>query len=389
MSAREIRLPALSATMESATLLAWKVGAGDQIIEGQAIAEVSTDKVDMDLEAPFSGQVLTLAVEPGDEIALGAVLATIESETSDLLEGLDLATPSDLPAPVVQPESASAAAESPRDGHVTPASPAARALARDASIDLSAVTPSGRRGQVTEEDVRSAMPSTEPAQTDSPPDMASEPGPGDTKRVATRRATATAMQRSAVIPQFTIYRTLDLEDAAATRGSISWTTLIVRALAQALRAHPDLNAFWDETTKTIKRHPDTKIGVAVDRPGVGLVVTTIADPDLATVETADLHIRAAIDRARTGKVHPDDMAPASMSLSNLGGLGVDRFNALLFPPQALILSIGSIKHRATASADGSLKATLTAHVGLTVDHRVGDGADAAQYLESLAQAFIR
>jgi len=99
---------------------------------------------------------------------------------------------------------------------------------------------------------------------------------------------------------------------------------------------------------------------------------------------ADQVIRAAADRARTGKLRPEDMAPAAVTLSNLGGLGVDRFNALLFPPQAVILSAGTIRMRPVATGDGALKAALTCEVGLTVDHRVADGADGARFLDTFA-----
>lgn len=394
MSVREFRLAALSATMETATLLEWRVAPGDEVSEGQPIAEVSTDKVDMDLESPFAGTIVTLDADAGTEVPLGGLLATIETEAEDLLGGLDFVTtdtptrPEPVAPNIDEPSSQSVAGA----GNIIAASPPARKMARAEGIDLATIQPTGRRGQVTPRDVaaaianRSAKVLEPPVQPEVPSinPQAKHTYSDDPKRAAIRRATADVMNRSAAIPQFTLYRTLDLERVAATRRGISWTTVLIRALAGAVRSHPELNATWDERERQTVHSDFVRVGIAVDRPGVGLVVATIDAPDEGDAERVDADVRSLIDRARTGKIRPEDLSPASVSLSNLGGLGVDRFNALLFPPQAVILSIGSIRNRPTAGADGSLKATLTAEVGLTTDHRVGDGADAARFLETFA-----
>ncbi len=401
MSEREIRLPALSATMESAVLLEWSIQPGDEIREGQAIASVSTDKVDMDLEAPFSGTVVELIASAGEEVPLGGHLATVETDADDLLGGMTFDTGSepvvearDEPAPAIadQPDEPTAATR------IVPASPPARKMARERGIDLSRVTPTGRRGQVTPADVAAhsnqtasagnkpaPTPTRAPAGADADGAEPAELATPDPKRAAIRRATAVVMNRSASIPQFTLYRTVNVEAVAGSRGGSSWTTVLVRALAASLREHAELNAHWDDESASSVPFDQLRIGLAVDRPGSGLVVTSIGDPDLLPLDDADMAVRSLIDRTRTGKIRPDDMGQASITLSNLGGLGVDRFNALLFPPQPLILSIGTIRHRPTAAADGSLRATLSAEVGLTVDHRVADGADGARYLDT----FIR
>lgn len=409
MSAREVRLPALSATMESATLLQWNVRPGDSVTEGQPIAEVSTDKVDMDLEAPFAGTVIELSVEPGSEVPLGALLATFETEAEDLLGGLDLDGGSASSAPMPEPETVETIrpdeAPSAAPGTIVPASPPARKMARQHGIDLSQVEPTGRRGQVTPSDVAKAVdrlaresspepapsPAAEPASpvakpAASPFAAAPERPVDDARRLAIRRATVEAMNRSALVPQFTLYRTIDLEPAAARRAGASWTTVLVRALAAATREHPDLNATWDAADGVVVGNDGVKVGLAVDRPGVGLVVSSIADPDRLDLDDADAAIRALVDRTRTGKLRPEDMGAGSVTLSNLGGFGVDRFEALLFPPQAMIMSAGTIRHRPLARADGSLKATLTAEVGLTIDHRVADGAEGARFLQTFVDA---
>ena len=402
MSRREIRLPALSATMESAVLIEWSVQPGDEVREGQAIASVSTDKVDMDLEAPFAGTIVELVAAAGEEVPLGGHLATVETEADDLLGGLSFDESSgaeDVPHPTQTAERAPVS-DSGRGAGIVAASPPARKMARDRGIDLSDIDPTGRRGQVTPADVAAHAArleeKTEPAPTPRSEPPAAPPAPSpprtapaepsDARRAAIRRATAQVMTRSAAVPQFTLYRTVDVESASRSRGGTSWTTVLVRALASALREHPELNARWDDEAEGLIPFDSLRVGLAVDRPGSGLVVTSIADPDLQPLEDADAAVRALIDRTRTGKIRPEDMAQGSVSLSNLGGLGVDTFNALLFPPQPLIMSIGTIRHRPTASSDGSLRATLTAEVGLTIDHRVADGADGARYLETFVRA---
>lgn len=405
---REIRLPALSATMEEATLLAWKVAPGDEVREGQPIAEVSTDKVDMDLESPVAGIMHELLVDPGSVVPLGEVLATVATEAEDLLGGLDLGG-----GPAVSAPSPASGLPSPVSSgpvsttHIVPASPPARKMARELGIDLAAVEATGTRGQVTPVDVVRYAEARSPATTAvtptfespgsrvgwSPHDSSSRsaeltPGLGlssdvdAAKRLAVRRATADVMGGSATIPQFTLWKTLELDRAAARRGGQSWTTVLTRGLADALRRHPELNARWDEESRNVEPFDEIRVGLAVDRPGIGLVVVTLTLPD--DPEEADRLIRAAADRVRIGKLRPEDMVQASITLSNLGGLGVDRFNALLFPPQAAILSAGSIRMRPVATGERALKAVLTCEVGLTVDHRVADGADGARFLETFA-----
>lgn len=385
---REIRLPALSATMSEAVLLSWKVSVGDSVKQGQPIAEVSTDKVDMDLEAPFDGVIASLDAEPGAAVELGGLMATATTESEDLLGGLvlDAGPVEAAPAPREQPAVVAPMAAT---TGIVPASPPARKMARELGVDLTAVSPTGTRGQVTPIDVKrhaetTASPAAAPVDA-APPAAATETSADDAKRLAIRRATVDVMNRTAAVPQFTLYRTLVLDRAAGRKGGRSWTTELVRALAASLRQHPELNARWDDDSRTTVPFPTVAVGLAVDRPGVGLVVATVADPDLGDPDDADRIARTVADRAKSGKLRPEDMAQASITLSNLGGLGVDRFNALLFPPQAAILSAGSIRMRPMATSDGALKAALTCEVGLTVDHRVADGADGARFLEDFAR----
>jgi pyruvate dehydrogenase E2 component (dihydrolipoamide acetyltransferase) len=381
VSSLEIRLPALSATMEEATILSWFVKPGDTVAEGQPIAEVSTDKVDMELESPYAGTIQQLLAEQGDTVALGAPMATIESEADDLLGGIlgglggSPEAPPEPPEPrALEPELVAPAVTPapPPETTIVPAAPAARRLAREQGVDLATLTPTGRRGQVIPADVEGRSAVT-PAKA-----------PAPTQALRTRRATVEIMNRSAVIPQFALRRQLMLDQAAAAKDGRSWTTELVRALAAALREHPDLNAWWDDKSGTTVPFYALRVGLAVDRPGIGLVVAAVEDPDLMEPAAADQAVRTVIDRARSGKPKPPDMAQASVTISNLGGFGVDRFDALLFPPQPAIMSVGSIAVRPVATSDRALKTALTCEVGLTIDHRVADGADGARMLQTFA-----
>ncbi len=385
MSVTEIRMPALSATMESAQLIKWLVSEGTEVTAGQHIAEVGTDKVDMEFESPHAGTITELVAAEGSDVALGGVLALIETEGDDVLGGLILGgDESPEPETVAGTETPEPEAESQNGGATTttgiiPAAPPARKLAGELGVDLATIEPTGRRGQIISADVRGAAEGTTETR---PEPVAPQPVPPQRDN---RAATAAVMETSAQTPQFTLYRTVDLTTANERRGALGWTTALVRALASALRQHPEMRMQWDGS-RPVDPEGDIRVGVAVDRPELGLTVVSISDPDRLDRDAANEAIRELADRARSNRVRPDDIAPGHTTLSNLGGLGVDRFNALLFPPQASILSAGTIRHRPIATGDGALKASLTVELGLTVDHRVADGADGARFLTTVIDA---
>lgn len=408
MAELTVRMPALSATMEDAELLSWLVAVGDEVRAGQPLAEVTTDKVDMELESPYDGTVSALLAEPGTRVALGDPVASLSSEEDDLLGDLDLAggAVGDAPAAATDgaPATAPAAGEEPtpvRRG-IVPAPPPVRKRARELGIDLAEVVATGERGQVTRADLErhrrgtasetAEVPAAAPAgprpavAPPSPPPRPVQPaapsGGGSSRRRAIRLATARTTTRSAAVPQFTLYRRLDVTLARERRGGRSWVTELARALAAALWRHPACNATWDEEAGEVVPLPGVRIGIAVDTDD-GLVVVGVDDPDGVDPAEADHRVRAAIDRARRGKLTPEDRDGLSTTISNLGGLGVDRFDALLIPPQPTILSVGRMVDQPVV-VDGRVRVVPTMEVGLTVDHRVADGADGARLLETFA-----
>ena len=280
--------------------------------------------------------------------------------------------------------------------------PRARGLATERGIDLASVVGSGPDGLIRVADVEAltqppavapAPPAATPAPAaaparQAPPAPAAAPAqpaakaaPSDARKAAIRGAVARKMTPSAAIPQFTVWRELALDSADSRRGGLSWTTVLLRVYAAALRDVPDLLSRWEDERASEPVPPSIALAVATDR---GLLVPTLSEPDLGDAHALDAEIRAVVKAAHTGKLGPAYMGIANGSLSNLGGLGVDRFQALLTPPQASVLSLGSITRRPVA-VPGGVGLALTVHAGITVDHRVADGVHAARLLDSMAR----
>ncbi|HET7431482.1 MAG TPA: dihydrolipoamide acetyltransferase family protein [Nocardioides sp.] len=407
MARRAILMPKMSMTMTEGEVSTWLVEVGAEVHAGDPVCEVMTDKVDMEVESNVSGTLVEIVHDSG-MVDVGEPIGWVESDDADAdLLGDLFATPTPTdPEPAGQPPSSDAVLPEPDETPAPPAVeeapapsgppaavPRARALARERGLDLAGVTGTGPDGLVTVADVEAATaapaaaapapaasapaaPSPAPAPAAAPPPAVS----GD-RRTAVRRVVARIMTPSASIPQFTVWREIVLDEANAARGGLSWTTVLLRAYAAALREVPELLSRWEDDGPTEPGVPSVALAVATDR---GLLVPTFVEPDLGDAAAKDQEIRAVVAAAQTGKVDPAYMAVANASLSNLGGLGVDRFQALLTPPQASVLSLGSITQRPVA-VPGGVGLALTVQAGLTVDHRVADGAHAAQLLDFLVR----
>jgi pyruvate dehydrogenase E2 component (dihydrolipoamide acetyltransferase) len=197
-----------------------------------------------------------------------------------------------------------------------------------------------------------------------------------------RAAVARKMTESAAVPQFTVWRDIVLDEADGRRKGVSWTTALLRAYAGALREVPDLTNRWDANTASAAPSGPPAVALAVATEG-GLLVPVFLEPDLRDPRELDAELKAVVAAAHGGRLDPSYLGVANGSLSNLGSMGVDRFQALVTPPQASVLALGAIKPRPVAVPGGvGLALSLTA--GLTVDHRVGDGVHAAQLLDAFA-----
>jgi pyruvate dehydrogenase E2 component (dihydrolipoamide acetyltransferase) len=393
MTRLAIRMPKMSMTMTEGEVSEWMVRVGDEVAEGDVVCEVMTDKVDMEVESTVTGTLVEIVVESG-MATVGDPIGWVEGEDTgggfgDLLteptpDAVAEPEPSAAPvaAPVPEPEPAAAA---PASAGPVAAVPRARGLAREHDIDLSSVAGTGPDGLVRVEDVEGAR-AAPVAPTPVPPVAATAPAvaprasaPPRDRGTKIRAAVARKMTESAAVPQFTVWRDVALDGANAQRNGVSWTTVLLQAYAAALRDVPELLNRWDASTTAAVPSGPPAVALAVATPG-GLMVPVFVEPDVRDPHALDAEVKAVVAAAHSGRLDPSYLGIANGSLSNLGGLGVDRFQALVTPPQASVLALGAIARRPVAVPGGvGLALSLTA--GLTVDHRVGDGAHAAALLE--------
>ncbi|TNC29476.1 dihydrolipoamide acetyltransferase family protein [Amycolatopsis alkalitolerans] len=348
-------MPKLSMTMTEGVLVGWRKAEGDEVRAGDVVCEVTTDKVDMEVEGSVDGTLIRIVAQPEDVVAVGEPIAYLATTADDLLDGV-FDGPVEAEA-VPEPELVEATPARCEVGQAAappgwiPAVPAARNAAAERGLDLATVTPSGPGGTIRLADLPPVRPRRSP-----------------------RTAIARRMSASAEVPQFVLYRDLDL--VPSPHG---WTTMFVRAFAKALRRHPELNAEWADGQ--VRSHDHVGVAVAVDTER-GLLAPVLSDPDLDDPGALRERIGDVVRRARAGKLALGEMSGGTTTVSNLGGFGVDAFQALLSPPQATALSLGAVRQR-VVPVPGGIGVALRCTVGLTIDHRVADGADAARLLGTL------
>lgn len=416
-----VRMPKFSMAQEDAILLAWKKSPGDRISAGEVMCEVATDKVDMDVEAPFDGTIVELLAAEQQTVPVGEPIALVQTEADEFLDDLFVA-----PRPAAESASVKSAASTPAAAATTagpveigaeatrptapsrksgrPALPGARRRAAALGVKLEAVIGSGRAGVITVADVEAAaasragatsVPPSSPQTVATPvrplgeegsrspaPSGAVEPNYAvdlAPRRRAVRAAIARVMSEAASIPQFTVYGDLDLEPLARERGRIGWTTWLMWFMAATVRQFPELNARWagDHAEESDR----VGVSLAVDTP-IGLLAPVIFDPDLRSLEGVDAQVRSLVDRARMGKLQSQDLEGGTITLSNLGGFGVAAFQAVVTPPQVSAVSLGAVAPTPVVLGSG-LTVRTTCRVGVTVDHRAADGAQAARFVAQL------
>lgn len=435
----EVFMPRLSDTMQEGTITQWTKKVGDQVEKGDVLAEIETDKAVMELEAYDSGVLEKILVEPGKPVPIGTPIAIIGSgeglqePTGDSTAHAAPAEPkADQPAGAAPPtavrETAAAAASAttgretataappateparetrpaappvsplPADGGRVKASPLARAIAREAGLDLRTVRGSGPGGRVVRADVEAAVaamrtapaasPTAAPAAAASQPDV--EEIPLNTIRKITARRLTESMQQA---PHFYLTRTLNAEPLIDVRArlnaalssadpdtaKISLNDLIVKVAAAALRKHPEVNVSY--AGEKLLQHKHIHIGVAVAIPD-GLIVPVIRDADTLGIREISQRTRDLATRARQGKLKPDDIGGSTFTISNLGMFGVDQFTAVINPPEAAILAVGAVRE-VPVVRDGQLAVGKVMTITLSIDHRALDGATAAGFLADL------
>ena len=381
--ASRVVMPKLTDTMEEGVLLAWKKREGDTVQAGEALAEIETDKAVMDLEAFASGILRKILVQEGATVMSGTLIGVIgeadEDITPALTDTITVAPTAGGGAKTSAPAAAGPAPAPSRSQEETriPASPRAKALAAERGINLSTISGTGPGGRIVEEDVVNAKapPQILPAGTDQPLSQ---------MRKAIARATT---QSKAPVPHFYLTSEIDMEQAERFRDQFkqsrithpSVTDLLIKAAALALTRHPEINVSF--TGQAIRRHAHIDIGIAVGIED-GLITPVIRNCGAKSLDTISTESRTLIERARNKRLQPQEYADATFSISNLGMFDVENFIAVLIPPQAASIAVGSIRDAAIVK-DGTVKVGRRMKVTLSCDHRALDGLQGAAFLKEL------
>ena len=418
----EIRMPALSPTMEEGTLAKWLVQEGDSVSSGDLLAEIETDKATMEFEAIDEGVIGKILVPAGTEnVKVGTVIAVIGE--GDVAAAAATAAAMAAPAPVAaaaivaaEPVAASSAPQrsSTSDGNRVKASPLARRIAADRGVDLAALAGSGPGGRIVKADVDGAQPgqgapetAAPVAATPSPAPVVSAPASAPTPAPAAapfaadipHSAEKLSGMRKTIARRLTeakqtiphIYLTIDirLDALLKLRGDLnaalepqgiklSVNDLLIKALAKALVQVPACNVSF--AGDQLIRYARADISVAVSVPG-GLITPIIVDAGSKSVSAIASEMKALADKAKAGKLMPHEYQGGTASLSNMGMFGIKQFDAVINPPQAMIMAIGAGEPRPFV-VDGALAVATVMSATGSFDHRAIDGADGAQLMQA-------
>lgn len=439
-----LNMPKLGFDMAEGTLVNWTKAVGDQVNKGDVIAEIETDKATIEIEAQASGTILKLLAEPGDVVAVGAPIAYVGEEGEQVPEdGQQPAAAEAAPAPSKQeaeaiaapakPEGAPGTVQDKDEGESRPqpaeglaearpaageavaegngfikASPIARRIADERGIDLRQVKGTGPGGRIVKRDVENFQPAAAPAApAEGAPEVAAPvelPGPSigelpsgpdveviDISRLR-QRIGQRMVESKLYVPHFYVTTAIDVTELLELRQQLNASVtdesrkitvndLIVKATALALRAYPNLNThFYGDK---FVRHNRINIGIAVALPGGGLMNVVARDADKTALGTLAAQNRDMIARAREGKVRTEDVVDSTFSVSNLGPFNVEHFAAIINPPEAGILAVGAATKQPVVLEDGTIGVRSIMRATVSVDHRVSDGAEGAQFLNEI------
>lgn len=378
--ASRVIMPKLTDSMEEGVVVKWRKAEGERVESGDVLAEIETDKAVMDLEAFASGTLRKILVPEGTTVPSGALIGIIGEPDEDIRE---IMSPSPSPSRPVERSKAAASPAAPVAEGEPPASPRVRTLARERGIDLRSVTGSGPGGRIVERDL-------EPFLTGKDQPAVREILLTQMRKAIVRMTT----QSKAPVPHFYVTIEVDMAEGLRVveeskkppaRSPISINHLIIAAAARALKQHPGINAaFAGETIKVFSR---IDIGIAVALED-GLIVPVLRDCGEKTLVQIAEAERALVARAKNRDLSPEEYTGATFLISNLGKFDVESFSAVILPPAAAVLAVGSVRE-VPVVRDGRVEAGHRVKVTMSCDHRVVDGAAAAQFLETFKQALAR
>lgn len=431
-----ITMPRLSDTMEQGTVVKWHVKVGDKVSSGDVLADIETDKATMELQAFDNGVVAQLSAQEGQQIPVGSAILIL-AEQGESIEAAAKSGGASAPAPAKKAEggsdaksSATAVAEPPpaptstshaSNGHASHgsgdrvfASPLARKIAEEHRVDLTSLTGSGPSGRIVRKDVESAIASGAKA---APAAAATRSAPAPMVPVAgsvleSRTVTLNNMrgtiarrlvESKSTIPHYQVTVSVRLDKLLELREQLntqlesqgvklSVNDFLVRACGLAMHQHPFINSSWVEKGPAIQLHGQVNIGVAVALPeerGGGLVVATIRHADQVGLRQISAETKRLAKKAREKGLTVEEMSDSTFTISNLGMFGVDHFTAIINPPNAAILAVGRSIEKPFIEYDEEGQPTLVVghEMAMTMssDHRIIDGAMAAQYLTTVKE----
>ncbi|WP_067037708.1 pyruvate dehydrogenase complex dihydrolipoamide acetyltransferase [Allomuricauda sp. CP2A] len=405
-----ITMPRLSDTMEEGTVASWLKKVGDDVEEGDILAEIETDKATMEFESFYSGKLLHIGIQEGEGAPVDALLAIIGPEGTDVDAvlkaqaggGSSASAPKEEAAPKEESKTEEATktetAATTQDGSRIFASPLAKKIAEEKGINLADVKGTGDNGRIVKKDIENFKPSQaapaseKPAETTGPVAPVTLPvgeeSVEEVKNSSMRKAITKHLSASKfTAPHFYLTIEVDMDNAKASRAQInnlpdtkvSFNDMVLKACAMALKKHPQVNTTWTDEATIYKHHIHMGVAVAVDE---GLVVPVIKFADQLSLSQLGAAVKDLAGRARTKKVKPDEMEGSTFTVSNLGMFGIQEFTSIINKPNSAILSVGAIEEKPVVK-NGEIVVGSTMKVTLACDHRTVDGVVGAQFLQTL------
>ncbi len=399
----QVIMPKMGDGMSEGTILRWLKKEGDAVEVGDIIAEIETDKASVELPADVAGKMATIVAKEGDTVPVGAVIAEIlaQGEQPQIFRAAEApsAPAESAPAPEGAPEAEAVRTEPPVQERVK-ASPLARRIAQEAGIDLAMVKGTGPGGRIVERDVQQFLASQQAAPR--PPiveptrpavavaEMPSLSGGEPLSRMRRLIAERTTLTKQTV-PHFYVTMDIDMTEAMALREKLnaslpedtpklSVNDLVTKACALALARYPRVNVFYQN--ERIYPSGEIHIGIAVALPD-GLIVPVLRHCERKTLKQIAAETRQLVEKARAGRLTPEEYTGATFSVSNLGMYGVDEFIAIINPPAVAILAVGAVQKQPVALDDDTIVVRPRMKVTISADHRALDGAVAAEFLREL------
>ena len=382
----KVVMPKLGMAMKKGEVSVWNKKVGDPVEKGESIASINSEKIEMEIEAPESGTLLHIKVKEGEGVPPGTPICYI-GENGEEVREKEAPAPEKAGKPQSEPEHIPAPKAGQKRKHRVKISPVARKMAEKAGLKVDTLNGTGPGGRIVKADVIKAMKteaepqsSVQTAQPEGKPASAMRKVIADRMHKSLQNSAQLTLTMKADITELVKWQQ-QLADSAKKRSGVKLTVthFVSRAAVLALKQHPELNSSYQE--ERIITYPYVHLGMAVSLEN-GLVVPVIRDAEkLSFLELAD-HISTSARRAREGNASGDDLHGSTFSITNLGGYGIEHFTPILNPPEAGILGVGASYETPAFKGDELVKSTMLP-LSLTFDHRVCDGAPAADFLKTV------